>query len=72
MHRQPMISLSRRSTSAFIPEKLRILAIVIHQKILPAVVIVISHRKPAPHSRRAKIRALRFVASTKFPSPRFR
>src|ERR1700740_3032205 len=50
-HRDPMISLSSRRTPAFIPEKLRILTVIAHQKILPAVVVVISHREAPPPPR---------------------
>src|SRR5277367_6913151 len=57
-HRDPMISLRRRRTAALIPEKLRILSVIVHQKILPPVVVVISYREASSHPRLAKIRPL--------------
>src|ERR1700678_1574431 len=66
-HCDPMIALSRRRTAALVPEKLRVLAIIAHQKILPPVVVVISHRKPPSHSRLPKIPALSSRGVHKIP-----
>src|ERR1700735_4195539 len=49
--REPVISRRCRLARAVVVKQLRVLAVIAYQKILPTVVVVIAHSKPAPHAR---------------------